>query len=321
MARTSAQVLFIRKASEPVVEKLELVCQAPNMTSLKAAIDNGANSIKIDCSPITPRTHSGFSLLHDAALRKGIRYAHEHEAKIIFSFAPLKSDATSWARSISIIRDASSLGIDAIALSDPALMLYTAAHYPKLAIHYLVPPSIVEPGAIKHMQRSIPISRLILPPVVSVAQIKEITTELKIDVELVGYGRGSAILAPQSKFYKAGNAGYRRLTTQERRHDLTTSSATHCGAIERCATADEATNDYIFQHACAEQWNVLRVLPQLTAIHVRALRIELQDHSPAKIARFTRIWRTAIDECSQDTEHYNVRPAWLVELKQLASPI
>lgn len=302
------------------MEKLELVCQAPNMTSLKAAIDNGANSINIDYHSITPRNHSGFSLVNDAALRKGILYAHEHETKIIFSFGLLKSDAKSWARSIALIRDAASLGIDAIALSDPALMLYTAAHYPKLSIHYLVPQSMVKPGAIKYMKRSIPISRLILPRVVSVAQIEEITKELKIDVELVGYGCGSSILAPQAKFNKGEKTGHRQLTTDERRHGRTTSSVTFSDAIEHCATADEATNDYAFQHACADQSNALRVLPQLAAIHVRALRIELQDHSPSRLARLTRIWRAAIDECSEDNEHYNVRPAWLAELKQLASP-
>ncbi|MEC4722351.1 U32 family peptidase [Noviherbaspirillum sp. CPCC 100848] len=322
MGKVSAQVFSLRRASEPVTERLELACPAYNLTSLKAAVENGANSIYIEYRPAGLHPHLRSLLAHDAALRKGIRYAHAHKAKVVLSLSQPHVDADPWTASIAMIRDASKLGIDAITLSDPALMLYTAAHYPGLAMHYMAPQSMLEANAIRHLKRNIPFTRVILPRVVSVAQIEEISRIPGIGVELVGFGKGCTILTPRVAPHDTPDtptlpgcpAAIERIS-QRSFHSATPLD----GGTEACGLPGPAMNDQLFHLEHSDEWHALNVLPQLAAIHVRALRIELQEHSSSKLARLTRVWREAIDECLHDTQHFNVRPAWLAELRNLSS--
>lgn len=321
MGKVSAQVFSLRRASEPATECLELACPAYNLTSLKAAIENGANSIYIEYRPAGLHPHLRSMLAHDAALRKGIRYAHAHNAKVVLSLSQPHADADPWAASVAMIKDASKLGIDAITLSDPALMLYTAANFPELPIHYVAPQSMLEANAIRLLKRNIPFTRVILPRVVSVAQIEEISRIPGIGVELVGFGTGCTIITPRTPLHGTPTptlsghpAGFER-SSQRSFH----SAAPLDGGAEACGLPGPATNDQLFHLDHSAEWHALNVLPQLAAIHVRALRVELQEHSSSKLARLTRVWREAIDECLHDTQHFNVRPAWLDELKNLSS--
>lgn len=319
MGKVSAQVFSLRRASEPATESLELACPAYNLTSLKAAVENGANSIYIEYRPAGLHPHLRSLLAHDAALRKGIRYAHAHKAKVVLSLSQPHANADPWTASVAMIKDASQLGIDAITLSDPALMLYTAAYYPELSIHYVAPPSMFEANAIRLLKRNIPFTRVILPRVVSVAQIEEISRIPGIGVELVGFGKGCTILTPRTAPHGNPNLSGRP-TGLERNSQRSLHSAVPLDAgAEACGLPGPATNDQLFDLEHSDEWHALSVLPQLAAIHVRALRVELQEHSSSKLARLTRIWREAIDECLHDTQHFNVRPAWLAELKTLSS--
>lgn len=317
MGKVSAQVLSLRKASEPVSERLELACPAHNFTSLRAAVENGANSIYIDYRPADPHTRLHSSLARDAGLRKGIRYAHEHKVKIALPLSQMHAGPDTWSASIAMIREASNLGIDAIALSDPALMLYASAHYPDLAIHYNVSESTIDADAIRLLKRSIPIARVILPRVVSVAQIEEVSRIPDIGVELIAFGNGCSILTPQATLPARVTAYPRSSAPEERSGDTSFSFSSLEDGVGLCGLPGQATNDQLFDTNHPDERHALSVLPQLAAIQVRTLRIELQDHSCARLARVTRVWREAIDECMQDTQHYNVRATWLAELQDL----
>lgn len=317
MAKTSAQVLSIRKTSAFSKECLTLVCPAHNLASLRAAVENGANGIHIEYQLTNTHTRLETSLSHDAALRKGILYAHDRKVQIVLSFSQSHPCAASWASLTTAIRDASELGVDAISLSDPALMLYTAVHHPNLDIHYAVPQPMIEVGSIRLLNQSIPIKRVILPRIVSVSQIEEISRTSGIGVELVGFGESCSILIPRTDSHAASSTPLRPVVEKPYCESLLSDEVFH-DAVGHCALSEEATNDQLYQHDHFNGWHALNVLPQLAAIQVCALRIEPQDDSSSKLARLTRVWREAIDECLQDTRHYNVRPAWLAELRQLS---
>lgn len=318
MVKASAQVLSIGKASIPATECLTLACPAYNLASLRAAVENGANSIHIAYWSTGTHTCLESAFARDAALRKGIRYAHEHTAQVVLSLPQSDGSAASWANLTAMIRDASNLGIDAIALSEPALMLYTASHFPNLDIHYAMPQSTVETDSIKRLRQVIPFRRVILPRVVSVAQIKEVCRVPGIGIELVGFGKGCAITASQADS-DAAQLSPCQPASEEMFGELLLSDTPFHDAVGHCALLDEAINDQLYRHNHCHEWDALNVLPQLAAIKVSVLRIELQSDSSSKLGRLTRVWREAIDECLQDTQHYNVRSAWITELKHLVS--
>lgn len=319
MVKASAQVLSIRKAPVPATQCLTLACPVYNLAGLRAAVDNGANSIHIAYRSIDTSTRLESALARDAALRKGVRYAHEHNAQIVISLPQSNGNAASWSNLTAMIRDASNLGIDAITLSDRALMLYTASHFPSLDIHYAMPQSAVEADSIKRLRQAIPFKRLILPRVVSAAQIREVCRIPGIGVELAGFGKGCAITTSRGDSDAAQIRPYQP-APEDMFGELLLSDTLFHDAVGHCALPEEAINDHLYQHDHSHEWNALNVLPQLAAIKVSALRIELQSDSSSKLARLTRVWREAIDECLQDTQRYNVRSAWIAELKQLVSP-
>jgi len=318
MVKASAQVLSFGKAPIPATECLTLACPAYNLASLRVAVDNGANSIHVAYRFTDTHLRLGSALARDAALRKGVRYAHEHNAKVVLSLPLSNGNAASWANLTAMIRDASNLGIDAIALSEPALMLYASAHFPNLDIHFSMPQSMAEAGSIKRLRQAIPFKRVILPRVVSVAQIRKICRIPGIGVELVAFGKGCAITASPADLI-AAQVTPCQPAPEETSGELLLSDTLFHDAVGHCALPEEAINDQLYQHDHSHEWNVLDVLPQLAAIKVSALRIELQSGSSSKLGRLTRVWREAIDECLQDTQHYNVRSAWIAELKQLVS--
>lgn len=318
MGKNSAQVVSLRKASEPAAEKFELACQAYDFMSLKAAVDNGADSIHIEYRPTRLQSQVRAPMTRDAGLRKAIRYAHEHKVKIGLCLSQVHAAADDWAGSTALIRDASSLGIDAIELPDTSLMLYAAAHAPNLAIHYQLPDS-AEPDVIRLMMRHVPIARVILPRVVSMFQIEEFSRIPGLAVELVGFGKGCAILTRRSGLCGGQPLHFPSSLPSGNCGESAVSGSAFDDRVGPCGSPGQASNDQLFEAGQLDQWHALGMLPQLAAMHVRALRIESQDHSSPRLARLTRVWREAIDECVLDTQHYNVRPAWLAELKNLAS--
>jgi putative protease len=64
--------------------------------------------------------------------------------------------------------------------------------------------------------------------------------------------------------------------------------------------------------------NTLELLPRLTAMGVRAVKIEGRQRSPAYVAQVTRVWREAIDQCLANAARYSVRPAWMAEMNKVA---
>jgi putative protease len=61
---------------------MELVCPAGNLPSLKAAIDNGADSVYTGFRDATNARHFAGLNFTQRTLEQGVRYAHEHGRKI-----------------------------------------------------------------------------------------------------------------------------------------------------------------------------------------------------------------------------------------------
>lgn len=308
MTKAFAHFFSSSPITEPSATAMELVCSADSLVTLRAAVDSGADWIHLDY-----REHDGISNLNDlnfdnAAIVKGIRYAHDERRKVLLALHASAQPGT-WAKSRDILERAVQCGIDAIELSDPALMLYAAAHHPELRLHYRVSDSTLNGEAIDYFHKQFGVSQVVLPKVLSLAQIVRIAEKTSVELQVISFGKFCTII---------GGGNVAASGTAPSNRNMHVWSGTGVLSVDYCATGENAVNDSSFAFDRLPDANALKLLPQLAAIGVRAIKVETQELGPIHLAHLARVWRTAIDDCLEDLGHYCVKPSWIAELNKIA---
>lgn len=306
MTKAFAHFFSTNTTTEPSAAAMELICSVDSLVTLRAAVDSGADWIHLDY-----REHDGMSNLNDlnfdnAAINRGIRYAHDQRRKVLLALDGAQPKG--WVKSRDIINQAAQCGIDAIELSDPALLLYTAAHHPELRLHYRVSDSTFNGEAIDYFRKQFGVSRVVLPRVLSLPQVAQISKNSFVELQVLGFGKFCTITKG------SGTAAAATLSTPNMR----TWAIADEMFVGCCATGETAANDSSFAFDELLNAGALKLLPQLTTMGVRAIKIEAQERGPVHLAHLTRVWRAAIDNCLEDLDHYCVKPSWIAELNKVA---
>lgn len=293
MTKAFAHFFSTGPTTESSAPAMELVCPADSLVTLRAAVDSGADWIHLDY-----REHDGMSSLNElnfenAAIARGIRYAQDAHCKVLLSLDANVSGG--WAKSRAILERAEQCGIGAIELSDPALMLYAAAHHPELRLHYRVPDSMLDGEAIDYFRKQCGISRAVLPRVLSLAQIDRISKNTSVELQVLGFGKFCTIIEGSEVAAASPPSSKRNLRAW---------SGTGEVCVARCATGENAANDSSFTFDRLPDASTLKLLPRLTAAGVRAIKVEAQEPGPVPLARLARVWRAAIDNCLENLDHY-----------------
>lgn len=306
MTKAFANALPLGTDATQSSASIELVCPVASLVQLRAAVDTGADWIQLRFAPRARHTGEAANVNIDAMV-SGIRYAHDRGCKVAVRLDAC-AQASAWACQRQVIESAAKHGIDALELSDHGLMLYAAAHHPQLRLHY-ASENVAEAASAGLLKRQLNVSRVALPRLLSMAELIHVSRNAAVDFQLHGSCRFSSVIhadklqsAAKDKSLPRGNASTRVVPT----------------GTDQCATAEGAANDGCFTERTAADVKVLRLLPQLNALGVRAICIEAAGPRPAHLAHVTRIWREAIDECMENTERYVVRPSWIAELNNAA---
>jgi collagenase-like PrtC family protease len=291
-------------ATPALASSVELVCPVDTLVQLRAAVDNGADYIQLRfAARIGQDNH-----VNSKAMASGIRYARDRRCKVVVQLQEAARDVTTWAVLRKLIDEAAAHGADALELSDHALILYAAAHYPQLKLHYSAN-NIIDARAVEAVKRQFNVSRLTLPRLISTAELIRLSQETGMELQLHGFSCFSSGAKADVLLGAAADMRMDGKKTKQPDHD--------CGS-EQCATAEQAANDDSFSERKTADIQVLKLLPELTAIGIHAILVETQGPRPNEIAHITRIWREAIDECLENTDRYTVRPSWIAGLNNAA---
>lgn len=303
MTKAFAKILSPSSSTNPGRSALELLCPVHNLVSLRAAVDNGADSIRLDYRADDSGSMAWMDYQHEALL-KGIHYAHERACKVEINLtAPVQSNC--WSQLRTVIDNVVATGADAIILADPALMLYAASHHEQFQLYYATPASALHPESINYFQQHLGISRIVLPRVVSLAQVRRISQDTSVDVEIAGFGPLCSLIDgrnPEVKGseYAASNSAHLHVA--------------HMASTGQSAAVEDASNDEYFPQSRSPDISALRLLPDLMALRVSAIKIEALEAVPGHLAQITRVWREAIDCCLENPASYFVRQSWIAEL-------
>ncbi len=316
---------------------MELVCPAGNFQSLKAAVDNGADAVYIGFKDETNARHFSGLNFNDKRIEEAIRYAREHNVKVLLAINTY-AQSSNWTRWQTAVDLAGSYQVDAIIAADISVLDHTANNWPDVALHLSVQGSATNYESLLFYKTHFNIKRAVLPRVLSLAQVRTLSKNTPVELEVFGFGslcimaegrchlssyitgespNMCGVCSPASAVsWKETNG-----ILESRLNNIVIDRYTkdeNAGYPTLCKGRFEV--DGKLQHALEEptSLNTLDILPELFESNISAIKIEGRQRSPAYVSDVTRVWRNAIDSYMASPENYRVLDNWNTSLSKLS---
>jgi collagenase-like PrtC family protease len=294
---------------------MELICPAGTPASLRVAVDAGADAVYCGFNDETnARNFPGLNF-NRAELAESIAYAHARGVKVLVA---INTFARAGALDIwrAAVDDAAAMGADALILADVGVLDYASARHPQQRLHLSVQAAAATPEAIAFYQSAFGVKRVVLPRVLSVAEIEAIIRESDCETEVFVFGglcvmaegrcalssyatgkspnmNGVCSPAGHVAYEKAGDRTLSRLggfTINAFEAHEPAGYPTLCKG-RFCARGETG---YLFEEPVS--LDAAALLPQLQAAGVTALKIEGRQRSRAYIERVVAGFRRALDD-------------------------
>ena len=293
----------------------ELICPAGTPAALRSAVDAGADAVYLGFRDETnARNFPGLNF-NRKELEAGVAYAHTHGAKVLVAINtfPRAGEAALWHAAVD---DAARLGADAVILADIGLLDYAARKQPGLRLHLSVQAAASNPIAIGFYAERFGIKRVVLPRVLTVAEIAALNARIApVETEvfvfgglcvmaegrcaLSSYATGQSpnmngVCSPAShvRYVETANGVASRLgdfTVNEFGRGEPAGYPTLCKG--RFIAAGKAS--YLFEEPTS--LNTIHILPELMKAGVTAFKIEGRQRGRAYVAAVVKSFRGGID--------------------------
>ncbi len=296
----------------------ELVCPAGTPAGLRTAVDAGADAVYCGFQNATnARNFPGLNFT-PAELQQAIGYAHARNAKVLLAVNtfPPAGRFQLWRDAVDA---AAQLGADAVIVADMGVADYAARTHPNLRLHLSVQAGASSPEAIRFYCREFGVKRVVLPRILTVAEIAEIHQQIPCEIEafifgnigmmaegrcsLTNYATGistnmDGVCSPAADVHYEEDAE-RNLTTRLGAFMIDRFACgenagypTICKGRYRCNA--KAEDYYAFEEPVS--LNLSALLPDLMRAGVTALKIEGRQRSRAYVKAVVSAFRKAVDD-------------------------
>lgn len=296
----------------------ELVCPAGTPASLRVAVEAGADAVYCGFRDATnARNFPGLNFTPDE-LGEAIRYAHAKGAKVLLALNtyPPAGEFETWRHAADT---GARLGVDAFIVADMGVAHYLAQHYPDKRLHLSVQAAASSPEAIRYYCENFGVKRVVLPRILTIAEIRAISREIPCEIEtfifgnhglmvegrcsLTNYLTGQStnmdgVCSPASEVeYVSADDGsvwscLGGMAIDRFRSEEMAGYPTICKGRYRAPHRQEAY--YAFEEPVS--LNLSRLLPELVAAGVHAFKIEGRQRSKSYVRKVVSAFRKAIDE-------------------------
>ena len=324
----------------------DLICPAGSLPALKTAIDHGADAVYAGFRNATnARNFAGLNF-DDKALATGIEYAHQRGRQVLIAINtfPQPGRAAEWHRAVDA---AAELGVDAVILADVGLLAYARQRHPDLRLHLSVQGSATNYEAVNFCRREFGIRRVVLPRVLTLAQVEHVIHHTEVEVEVFGFGslcvmnEGRCWLSSYATGESPNTVGacspakYVRWEKRDaqageipgehmdaRLNGIlidTFAPRESAGYPTLCKGRFDVQGDTYYALEEPTSLNVLEVLPEILRIGVAAIKVEGRQRSPTYVTQVTRALRAALDRAAAAASgSYRVEPAWQADLAKVS---
>lgn len=166
---------------------LELVCPAGTPAALKSAVDAGANAVYCGFQNATnARNFPGLNFTL-AEMAESVAYAHQKNCKVLLALNtfPPAGQLDLWHEAVN---NGAAMGVDAFILADIAVADYAVQQHPQIRRHLSVQAGASSPEAIRFYCEEFGISRVVLPRILTIAEIAEIKQQVSCELEAFIFG-------------------------------------------------------------------------------------------------------------------------------------
>ena len=266
---------------------VELLSPVGDFECLKAAVQNGANSVYFGADIFSARAFATNFSLED--LEKAIQYAKIRGVKTHLTLNTLVTD-TEFESAMNVAKKAYEFGIDAIIVQDLGLAMALMRAFPDLPIHGSTQMTVHNLNGALELQE-LGFKRVVLARELSVNEIDYICKNTNIEIETFIHGALCISYSGQCLFSsmlggRSGNrgkcAGPCRLPFELLENNKTINSGYLLSTRDLCG---------------------LEFIPDLIRAGVKSFKIEGRMKSPEYVATVTRIYRKYIDLALSDNEY------------------
>lgn len=298
------------------MKRPELLAPAGTLEKLKTAIHYGADAVYIGGDAYGLRSRAGNFSFEEMA--EGVAFAHERGAKVYVA-ANMVTHENNEIGAGEFFRTIRDIGIDAIIVSDPALMQIAAMDAPGLEIHLSTQQSAVNYETLNFWQEA-GLTRCVLGREVSMAEVAEIRSKTTVEIEAFIHGAmciaysGRCVLSNHMSNRDANRGGCSQSCRWKYGlFDLPTArNREMVGKGEEGEDCDEAFS------MSAVDLSMIEHIPDIVENGIDSLKIEGRMKSIHYVSTVVNVYRKAIDSYLEDPENYELQQDWVDELWKVA---
>jgi len=316
---------------------MELVCPAGNFPSLKAAVDEGADAVYIGFKDDTNARHFAGLNFNDKNVEKALAYARARAVKVFIAINTYPQPQA-WPRWKLAVDKAAELGVDAIIAADISVLEYAATTYPQVNLHLSVQGSATNYEALRFYQQHFNIRRAVLPRVLSLAQVRALAEKSPVPLEVFAFG--SLCIMAEGRCHLSsyitgdspnmcGVCSPARAVEWVQKGDVLETRLNKI-LIDRFQPGEKAgyptlckgrfkLNDKV-GHVLEEptSLNTLNLIPELSEMGIKAVKIEGRQRSPAYVEQVVRVWRQALDHYALAGGEFTPKKEWIEALANVS---
>lgn len=296
-----------------ITKKPEVLAPAGTLEKLKTAIHYGADAVFIGGQAYGLRSRAGNFTIEE--MQEAVRFAHKRNAKVYVAanMVTHEGDEKGAGDFFIQLRD---IGIDAVIVSDVALMEICADAAPGLPIHLSTQASAANYQNLNFWKEE-GLERVVLAREVSMDEIFEM--QEKVDVEIEAFIHGAMCISYSGRCVLSNHMENR--------------DANRGGCCQSCRWKyglfdigmDGKQNHVVNDEEIEEKFSMSAVdlamihhIPDLVEAGVDSLKIEGRMKSIHYVSTVANVYRAAVDAYCADPEHYVLKEEWVDELWKAA---
>ena len=265
------------------MRKIELLSPVGDFECLKAAVQNGANSVYLGASSFSARAKA--TNFGNEELLNAIKYAKLRNVSVHLALNTLiKNDEFESAVNLAI--DAYNMGVDAIIVQDLGLATYLLKNYPEIPLHASTQMTVHNLDGVKQLE-NLGFTRVVLSRELTLDEIKYIRENTNIELEVFIHGALCISYSGQCLLSSAigGRSGNRGLCAQPCRlpYEVIEESKSKRLTLDKGYVLSPRDN-------CA-----IELLPELIKLGIDSFKIEGRMKTPYYVGVVTRTYRKYID--------------------------
>lgn len=295
------------------MKKPELLAPAGSLEKLKTAIKFGADAVYLGGSKLNLRAFA--DNFTDEELKEGVEYAHERGKRVFVTINvfPHNEDLEGLEEYLINLYN---LGVDAIIVSDPGIIMTAREVVPNLEIHLSTQANNVnwKSAIFWHNQG---VKRIVLARELSLNEIKELTEKIPESCEIEAFVHGSMCMSYSGRCvisnYMTGRDSNRGQCAQPCRYKYYLVEEKRPG--EYFPVFEDERGAYILN---SKDLNMIQYIPELVQSGIDSFKIEGRMKSSYYVAAIVKSYRQAIDAYFENPEEYKFQQKWLDNLMKVS---